>query len=228
MVTGTITFGCDAVLFDLDGVLVDSTACIEATWRHWAERHGLDAAAILHIAHGRRGIEIIQIVAPHLDLATEASILISAEVRASIDARAATGARDVLDALPASRWAIVTSGVRIVAEHRLRHSALPMPRVMVCADEVTHGKPDPEGYLAAAKHLGVAPPDCLVIEDAPPGIAAANAAGMQSIALTTTHPPEALRDAHAVASDLDALTVRITQGARGPRLALDVHAMLSR
>jgi sugar-phosphatase len=99
---------------------------------------------------------------------------------------------------------------------------------MVCADEVTHGKPDPEGYLAAAKHLGVAPPDCLVIEDAPPGIAAANAAGMQSIALTTTHPPEALRDAHAVASDLDALTVRITQGARGPRLALDVHAMLSR
>jgi sugar-phosphatase len=228
MAAGTIACACDAVLFDLDGVLVDSAACIEATWRHWAERHGLDAAGILRIAHGRRGIEIIQIVAPHLDLATEASILISAEVRASIDARAATGAREILDALPASRWGIVTSAVRIAAEHRLRHAGLPMPRVMVCADEVTRGKPDPEGYLAAANRLGVAPPDCLVIEDAPPGIAAANAAGMQSIALATTHPPEALRHAHAVASGLDALTVRIAQDERGPRLALEVHAPLSR
>jgi mannitol-1-/sugar-/sorbitol-6-phosphatase len=228
MTARPIRLACSAVLFDLDGVLVDSTACIEATWRQWAEGHGLDAAAILHIAHGRRAVEIIQIAAPHLDVATEASTLISAEIRTSIDARPAIGAHELLVALPADRWAVVTSGVRVAAEHRLRHSGLPVPSVMVCADEVTSGKPDPEGYLAGAKRLGVAPHDCVVIEDAPPGIAAAHAAGMRAIALATTHPPDALRDADVVATGLDAITVRTPQGDRATHLSLEVRVALCR
>lgn len=228
MTTRTTCITCDAVLFDLDGVLVDSTACIEATWREWALGHGLDAMDVLRIAHGRRAVEIIQIAAPHLNIATEMAGLITAEIRTSIDARAAIGARELLCALPAERWAIVTSGARIAAEHRLRHSGLPIPSVMVCADEVTSGKPDPEGYLAAAKRLRVPPYDCVVIEDAPPGIAAARAAGMQTIAIATTHRPEALCDASVVARALGVVTVRINDSGHGPHLALDVRASPSR
>jgi mannitol-1-/sugar-/sorbitol-6-phosphatase len=228
MAAQTIRLACDAVLFDLDGVLVDSTAQIEATWREWAGRHGLDAAAILRIVHGRPAIEIIRIVAPHLDAATEKLALTSGDIRASTEVRAASGARGLLEALPVDRWAIVTSGVRIAAEHRLQCCGLPIPRVMVCADEVVNGKPDPEGYLAAARRLGAPPHECVVIEDAPPGIEAACGAGMQTIALTTSHRAEELRNAQVIATGLDAVAVHVSQRGPAPRLALDVRVGLSR
>ena len=126
------------------------------------------------------------------------------------------GAHALLSALPADRWAVVTSGDRPVAEHRLRHVGLPVPAVMVCGDEVAHGKPDPEGYLAAAAKLGIAPAGCIVVEDAPSGIEAAHNAGMRVLAVASTHKPEELRAADVVIDALSALNVRV----HGHRLEL--------
>jgi mannitol-1-/sugar-/sorbitol-6-phosphatase len=198
------------VLFDLDGVLVDSTACIERTWRRWAAEQGLDAEAVMRIAHGRRALETIRSVAPHLATAAQCAAL---EAREAREARETDGVRDVAGAaallagLPAGRWAIVTSGTRAVAEHRLQVTGLPVPDVMVCADEVARGKPDPEGYLAAAQRLGVAPAACVVVEDAAAGLEAARAAGMRAVALATTHRREELGMADAVADSLSAISI---------------------
>jgi sugar-phosphatase len=212
MTDETVRLDCDALLFDLDGVLVDSTACVEHTWRAWASRHGLDAATILRVAHGRRASDTLRVIAPHLDASAELAALVGHEARTIEGLAEVPGARALLDALPRGRWAVVTSGVRAVAEHRLRYFGLPVPAVMVCADEVTHGKPDPEGYLAAAARLGFVPAQCVVVEDAPAGLEAARAANMRVIAVATTYPPEALSGADVVTRALNALTVRVHGG----------------
>jgi len=134
------------------------------------------------------------------------------------------GAHALLSALPADRWAVVTSGDRPVAEHRVRHVGLPVPTVMVCGDEVARGKPDPEGYLAAAAKLGIAPADCVIVEDAPSGVEAAHNAGMRVIAVTTTHSAAEVSAADAVTDTLSALTVRIR--GRGPAKRLYVEVGL--
>jgi sugar-phosphatase len=200
---------CEALLFDLDGVLVDSTACIEHTWRTWAARHGLDGDALVRTAHGRYALETVRLVAPHLDARAELAALAAHEARATEGVFEVPGARELLAGLPSNRWAVVTSGVRPVAEHRLRYVGLPTPAVMVCADEITRGKPDPEGYLTAAARLGIAPAACVVVEDAPAGLEAARAGGMRAIALATTYRAEELRGADAVAHALDELKVRV-------------------
>jgi mannitol-1-/sugar-/sorbitol-6-phosphatase len=213
---------CQALLFDLDGVLVDSTTCIEDTWRVWAAQHRLDVAVVLGVAHGRRAAETVRIVAPHLDAEAESAVLAAQEARATTGVSEARGAAALVSALPPDRWAIVTSGVRAVAEHRLRHVGLPIPAVMVCADEVSRGKPDPEGYLAAAAGIGIAPRDCVVVEDAPLGLQAAEAASMRALAVASTHPPSALHPAVAVINTLDAARVRVRGRGRARRLEIDI------
>jgi mannitol-1-/sugar-/sorbitol-6-phosphatase len=200
---------CDALLFDLDGVLVDSIVSVEHTWRVWAARHGLDLETTLRSAHGRRSFDTVRLVAPHLDAAAEIIALSAQEATTTQGLSEVPGAHTLLAALPTDRWAIVTSGDRAVAEHRLEHVGLPIPMVMVCGDEVTHGKPNPEGYLAAAAKLGIAPANCVVVEDAPSGIEAAHSAGMRVIAVATTHKPAELRAADAVIDALSALTLRV-------------------
>ena len=217
------SLGCDALLFDLDGVLVDSTACIERTWRRWAAAHALDADAVVRTAHGRRAIETVRLAAPRLDAAAEVAVLVGHEASETDGVLEVPGAAALLAALPPGRWAVVTSGVRAVAEHRLRHVGLPAPPVMVCADEVTHGKPHPEGYLAAAARLGVAPARCLVVEDAPAGLEAARAAGMRALAVATTHAPDDLRGAELIASALDAVTVRVRRAGGAAELRVEVR-----
>ena len=118
-----------------------------------------------------------------------------------------TGVQTCALPISASRWAVVTSGIRAVAEFRLRYTGLPSPTVMICADEITLGKPDPEGYLTAAARLGYSPADCIVIEDAPAGIESAHSAGMRAIAIPTTYPSEQLRSADAVVARLADLSV---------------------
>jgi sugar-phosphatase len=146
----------------------------------------------MEVAHGRRTIETVALLAPHLSLADEVAALENVEALTTDGVYEVPGARQLLERLPADSWAIVTSGTRAVATLRIRYTGLPMPRVLVCADEITRGKPDPEGYLTAAARLGRAPADCVVIEDTPAGLDAARAAGMRSIGIAGTYPASAL------------------------------------
>ena len=203
------TLRCRALLFDLDGVLADSTASVERHWRRWAASHGFDGDAIMRVVHGRRAIDTIRDVAPGLDAERELAALVEAEAGDTTGVVAAPGAAALLPRLPADGWAVVTSGVRVVALARLRASGLPEPPLLVAADMIARGKPDPEGYLTAAHRLGRAPADCLVIEDAPAGLAAARAAGMRCVALTTTHAAAELAGADLVVASLAALDVEI-------------------
>lgn len=207
-------FSCDAVLFDLDGVLVDSAEVVERTWRRWAARHRLDPDAIVHAAHGRRTIETVRMVAPHLAADDEVRALAESESTETNGVYEVPGARELLQSLPARSWAVVTSGIRPVAELRLRHTKLPTPTVLVTADQVQNGKPHPEGYLTAAARLGVDPTCCTVVEDTPPGIEAAHAAGMRVIAVASTYSPAALQAADAVVSALSRLAIGTTSNGR--------------
>lgn len=216
------TLECEALLFDLDGVLVDSGASTERAWRLWVDKHELNAEEILKIAHGRRTVETVQLVAPHLSAEDEAAILEDIEVEDIAGIGAIPGAAELLRALPAERWAVVTSGTRKLATTRLRQMSLPMPRVLVSAEDVANGKPEPECYLKAAQLLDVTPEDCLVIEDAPAGIDAAHAAGMRVIALTTTHSAEDISAAEVCTQSLE--QVRPSQL---PSETVDNHTKLS-
>ena len=204
-----------ALLFDLDGVLADSTASVEHHWRSWARRHALDEDALIAVVHGRRAIDTIRVVAPHLDAERELADLVAAEAGDTNGVVAAPGAAALLPRLPHDAWAVVTSGVRPVAIARLRASDLPLPTLLVPADEIARGKPDPEGYLTAARRLGIEARDCVVIEDAPAGIAAARAAGMRCVGLTTTHAAHEVADADLVVASLAALQVDIARGVDG-------------
>ena len=205
--TDVLSLRCQAILFDLDGVLVDSAECVERTWRNWASRHRLDPEHVIAFAHGRRTIETVRLVAPELDADAEVAELEAGETMKTEGIYEIETARDLIERLPVGRWAVVTSGTRAVAEFRLRHTRLPIPSVMICADEIARGKPDPEGYLAAAARLGNTPADCVVIEDAPSGIEAAHAAGMRVIAIASTYPPDRLTGADAVVERLSDLNV---------------------
>jgi sugar-phosphatase len=198
---------CEALLFDMDGTLVDSGACVEATWRSWAARHGVDGDAVMSVAHGRQNHEVLQMMAPHLDVPTELAVLVREEEAWRDGIQAVAGARALLDVLPADRWAVVTSAWRRLAEIRLQCAGLPFPAVAVTAEEVSRSKPHPEGYLTAAARLRVAPADCVVLEDSPAGIEAGRAAGMRVIGLTTTYPRERLGCEWSIA-DLRSLAIR--------------------
>jgi sugar-phosphatase len=192
---------CSAVLFDLDGVLVDSTAYIEQQWRDWAVSKGLDPAPFLQSCHGRRAVETIRLAAPQLDAEAEVAAFREHAVE-DVTLPAIPGARELLAALPEGRWGVVTSGARRFALARLAGAGLPVPRVLVSAEDVREGKPSPEGYLRAARLLAAPPSSCLVVEDAPPGVEAARAAGATVVALTGTHPAASLAQAHRVVTSL--------------------------
>ena len=194
-----------AVLSDLDGVLVDSAAVIEQTWRGFADRHGLDPDEVVAAGHGRRSIDLIRLVAPHLDAEIEAANVEREEIAQTTGLRPLPGARELVGAVPAERFAIVTSGSRALALARLRAAGLPVPAVLVTAEEVDDGKPHPAGYLRAAELLGVDPAHSVVLEDAPAGVEAGRAAGMTVIAVLTTNDASALTKAHSQVRDLRAL-----------------------
>lgn len=199
-------FHASAVLLDMDGTLVDSTACVERQWVRWAERNGLDAAEILRVCHGRRTEETIRELAPHLATEEELKRFDEEEIAEREGIRAIGGAAALLSALPPRLWAVVTSASRRLAQTRLECAGLPLPSVLIAAEDVRQGKPDPEGYLLAAGSLHAAPADCLVFEDTPAGIDAALAAGMQVLGLTTTCSREQLRGVPCV-PDFTALGV---------------------
>jgi mannitol-1-/sugar-/sorbitol-6-phosphatase len=191
---GTI-LATEALLFDMDGTLVDSTRVITSLWRQWSARHGVDAAALLEVSHGRRTIETVRRFAPPgVDPEAEAVALGEAAAAARDGLVAVPGAADLLRALPRSRWAVVTSADLAVARSWLVLAGLPLPEVLVTAEDVAAGKPDPEGYLLAAQRLGCAPQRAVVFEDAPAGLAAGRASGARVVALATTLGSDALAD----------------------------------
>lgn len=195
-------FECSTVIFDLDGVLVDSAAVVERQWRRWARSRGLRAEPFLRVCHGRRALETIRLAAPHLDAEAEVATFDPAEESGGEVPAPLAGAARLTAELPADAWGVATSGLRSAATARLRRAGLPQPRVLVCAEDVARGKPSPDAYLLAAGRLGVAPGECIVVEDAPAGIEAARAAGMTVVALTTTHAAGRL-EADALAATLE-------------------------
>ncbi len=171
-----ITLSVSALLLDMDGTLVCSTCDVEKVWRLWCQHHQLAPEPVLAMCHGMRSREVIRALAPQLDVEWEAARLDELEMLHT-GGEAIAGCDELLRRLPPQRWAIVTSASDRVARHRLNCAGLPLPAVLVGAEDVIKGKPDPEPYLLAAAWLGVAPADCLVFEDAPAGIESALRAG---------------------------------------------------
>lgn len=180
------TFG--AFLFDMDGTILSSIAATERVWSSWARGYGLDVAAFLPTIHGVRASETIgRLNLPGVDPQREAEIVLRAELEDVDGIVPISGAADFLAMLPADRWAVVTSAPRELARRRLGAAGLPLPPLMISGEDVTKGKPAPDCFLLAASRLGQKPEDCLVFEDAPAGIAAAEAAGMTVAVVTATH-----------------------------------------
>ena len=203
---------CDAIIFDLDGVLVDSNGIAERHLRAWTERHSVSFEHIASLHHGRTTVETIRLVAPHLDAKVQAALLEGAEAVDTDGLTAFAGAARLLAGLPPERWAIATSGTRQTATIRLTHVGLPVPKVLVTADDVTTGKPSPEPYLLAARRLGIDPTRCVVIEDAPAGIASARAAGARIVGVASTNSAHNLAGADVIVGRLADLRVTADNG----------------
>ncbi|MFF1642646.1 HAD family hydrolase [Streptomyces sp. NPDC058249] len=202
----------EALLFDNDGTLVSSLESVNRCWTRWAQEYGITAADFARIElHGRPAGEIAADLLP-ADIVPEALARIEQleveDVTGGVEALPGTLA--LLEALPAERWAVVTSATRRLAEARLGEVGI-RPKKLISADDITRGKPDPEPYLLGARELGVDPARCVVFEDAPAGLQAGRAAGMTTVALATTHQSHEL-DADLVVKDLSALSVLVTRG----------------
>jgi mannitol-1-/sugar-/sorbitol-6-phosphatase len=185
------------MLFDLDGVLIDSTPAVERVWRKWAIEYGFEPEEVIRRAHGRPSLTTLREYLPDADYQAENRIIERCEIEDLDGVVPLTGAAELLAALPPERWAIVTSCTRPLAEVRLRAAGLPRPLQFVTSSDVKNGKPAPEPYLKGAEMLGFAPQDCVVVEDAPAGILSGKSAGARVIAFRTTAPDEELLQAGA-------------------------------
>ena len=198
-----------AFLFDMDGTILSSIAAAERVWARWALRHGLDVAAFLPTIHGMRSVETVRrLNLPGLDPVAEAAAITREEMDDVEGIEQIAGIAAFLAALPPDRWAVVTSAPRELARRRIAAAGLPVPPLMIAAEDVTQGKPAPDCFVLAATRLGVSARDCLVFEDAPAGIAAAEAAGARVVVITATHA-HPLVTPHAPARDYAALGARV-------------------
>jgi mannitol-1-/sugar-/sorbitol-6-phosphatase len=193
-----VEISCDGILFDLDGVLVDSTPAVSRVWKKWALAKGFgDPEEIVRLAHGRPSIDTVRDLLPGADLELENEVILRGEIEDTEGVIALPGVGELLNSLPAAQWAIVTSCVRALAVVRLKTAGLPIPHRLQTSDDVRRGKPDPEPYLKGAALLGVPAGRCVVFEDAPAGIRSGKAAGALVIALPTTSPQTELEQAGA-------------------------------
>lgn len=211
----------DAILFDLDGVLVDSTLVIKRHWQKWADKHCLELKNIMEIAHGRTTVDTIQIIRPDLDAKLETENIIKEEAIDTNGLFEINGAYNLLSQLPSDAWAIATAGTKITALTRLEYCNLPTPNILVTADDIKKGKPNPEPYLLAAKLLNINPENCIVIEDAPAGIEAAHAANIDVIAVASTHQTSDLNKADYIIKKLT--DISITKNSKYDNYKLTLH-----
>jgi len=186
-------FSARALLFDMDGTLVDSTVSVERVWGNWAESHGVSFAEVAHRMHGRRALDIMRdLVPPGVDPEVEVEIVNHNELVDTDGIVAIRGAAELLASLPRRAWALVTSAQLPLASARMGAGGLSLPEVVVTADDIALGKPNPACYQLALKRLGLQPDDAVVFEDAPSGLAAGRAAGCRTIAIASTMPTENL------------------------------------
>lgn len=205
---------CRGILFDLDGVLVDSTPAVERVWHWWAVEHGFIPEEVVRRAHGRPSMTTIRELLPNGDHEKENAEVLRREIADTEGVVPLPGVLELLRALPESSWTIVTSCARSLAHVRVAAAGLPEPNVLVTASDVLRGKPDPEAYLKGADFLGLAAKDCLVVEDAPAGIRAGKATGARVLALRTTAPDTELQAAGAdwIVQDLSMVKLAIDDG----------------
>ena len=198
-----------AFLFDMDGTVLTSIAAAERVWTTWAVRHGVDVESFLPTIHGARAIDTIRRLGlPGVDAEAEAAWITEAEIDDVDGVFEVAGAAKFLRSLPARQWAIVTSAPRELALRRMAAAGIPEPEIMVTAEDVTVGKPDPAGYRLAARRLGVEPGQCLVFEDATVGILAAEAAGADLVIVTATHE-QPIETLHGTLVDYDLVRVQV-------------------
>jgi sugar-phosphatase len=201
---------CSALLFDMDGVLVESTPAVARVWTKWALAHGFVPEQVVHKAHGRPSIATIRELLPDGDHEAENGEVERIEIEDISDVIALPGAIHLLHAVPQNRWAVVTSATRALAEVRLRAAGLPVPQNLVTASDMQRGKPFPDPYLKGAEILQTPASECLVLEDAPSGVRAGKTAGARVLAVRTTSTDKELFAAGAdwVADDLAALSLQ--------------------
>ncbi|MDG6897391.1 hypothetical protein A6A19_05190 [Actinobacillus delphinicola] len=206
-----IVMEVDAVLFDMDGTLIDSSAACARIWGRWADHYGLDKESVIHQSHGRRPEDTARSVLGNEADIAKAVELFTVEEAKETDVKTIPGARELLHSLPEDKWAIVTSSTENIARERLRYCHLPLPNALITAEKVKNGKPDPEGYLMAAKSLNADIKNCVVIEDAPGGLEAGHNAGAKVIALATTYSADKFPK-EIVVKDLTAIHSSINNG----------------
>jgi sugar-phosphatase len=210
----TISIQTDALLFDMDGVLIDSTPAVARVWTQWALAHGFDPAAVVRRAQGRPSLTTIRELLPDSDHRAENAKVERSEIEDLEGVVPLPGTLELLSRLPSERWAIVTSSTRPLAEVRLRAAGLPQPALIITSNDVTHGKPHPEPYLKAAESLRFPSANCIAIEDAPAGIKAGKGAGSRVIAFPTTLPVLELQKVGPdwIVANCSALTLQSVNG----------------
>ncbi|MBN3862563.1 HAD-IA family hydrolase [Pseudomonas frederiksbergensis] len=208
-VQASVTPSYRAFLFDMDGTLLNSIAAAERIWTAWALRHGVDVVTFLPTIHGVRAIDTINRLAlPGVDAEAEAAWITEAEIDDVQGVVEVPGAANFLKSLPVHQWAVVTSAPRALALRRMAAAGIPEPGVLVTAEDVSAGKPDPAGYRLAARRLQVEPAECLIFEDADVGIRAGEAAGANVMVITATHV-HPLQTQHATLASYDSVEVRV-------------------
>lgn len=206
--------GYAAFLFDMDGTLLNSTLAAERVWARWAEQHGLDVKTFLPTMHGARAVDTVRRLGlPGVDPEEEAVRITEAEILDVEGIVPLPGASEFLKTLPSTKWAIVTSSPLELAKRRLAAAGIPVPSNLVTAEDVKIGKPNPDCYLLAARKLGFEAADCLVFEDAVPGILAGDAAGADVMVITATHT-HAIPTAHATIPNYQGLGIHIDREGR--------------
>jgi sugar-phosphatase len=218
-----VTVECAGLLFDNDGVIVDSTPSVNRSWRRFAAAYGVPNAALVEIAHGTRAVDIMQTLVPGIDQVEGLKLIDAIELADLGDVKILPGVKQLLESLPKDRWTIVSSATAALLAARLNVAGVPLPDRMVSGDQVTKGKPDPEPYLKGAENLGFHAADCVVIEDAPSGVKAGKAAGCRVLGMVETHTAEQLREAGAdwvVASMED-----VAAGVVGDGLRLELRTL---
>lgn len=213
---------CSALLFDMDGVLIDSTPAVARVWQRWAVEHGFDPVEVVARAHGRPSLTTIREYLPNADHVAKNRDVERREIEDVEGVVFLPGARELLASLPQARWTIATSCTRALAEVRLRVAGLPVPERLITSSDVTNGKPAPESFLKAAASLGFAAPDCVVLEDAPAGIRAGKASGARVIAFRTTVPEEELHLAGADWIVNSCADIELMDAASGPSRGLTI------